>query len=86
LGWWYDPLSRCKPRNNYAVHQKKEQFLAQSDSAMQTLLDPIMQHYANDSGFRQPDGLITATLVRARFAQLNRLNAMQVVVAEQSQI
>lgn len=57
--------------------QSWQQFLDDSDGTMQTLIDPIILNYANDSGFRQPDSLVTATLLRTRYAQLNRLRVVQ---------
>ena len=54
-----------------------QHFLDESDEAMQSWLDPIVGSYPNDSGFRQPDGLVTANLLRGRYAQLNRMVVLQ---------
>jgi hypothetical protein len=80
LAWLTLPESQIAPavRSKIVSSQDSwQQFLDGSDDAMQTLIDPIIRNYPNDSGFRQPDALVTATLLRARYAQLNRLIAVQ---------
>ena len=62
--------------------ERWQQFLSDSTNAMQTLLEPTIRQLPNDSGFRQVDGLITANLLRGRYAQIQRMISMQMSMLE----
>jgi hypothetical protein len=88
LAWLTSPESQIASEVRLKIVSSQDswqQFLDGSDDAMQTLLDPIILNGANDSDYRRPDALVTATLLRARYAQLNRVIGMQKTFTENEQ-